>query len=71
MLRLSTDPQGSMATWMLMERLARKPTSTQQSMLVQSGRIRQEVVPDREAGVEAVSQSEVIKMKSHSFTQNL
>lgn len=68
MFRLSTEVQGSMETRMLMDRLARKPTSTQQSMLVQSGRILQEMEGDTGAGVEAVGHSEDKKMLSVSTT---
>lgn len=58
MFRLSTEVQGSMETRMLMDRFARKPTSTQQSMLVQLGRILQEMGGDTGAGVEAKGHSE-------------
>lgn len=68
MFRLRTEVQGSMETRMLMDRFARKPTSTQQSMLVQLGRILQEMEGDTEAGVEAVGHSEDRKMLSVSMT---
>lgn len=58
MFRLSTEVQGSMETRMLMDRFARKPTSTQQSMLVQLGRILQEMEWDTGAGVEAKGHSD-------------
>lgn len=58
MFRLSAEVQGSMETRMLMDRFARKPTSTQQSMLVQLGRILQEMEGDTGAGVEAKGHSE-------------
>lgn len=69
MFRLSTEVQGSMETRMLMDRFARKPTSTQQSMLVQSGRILQEIDEDTGAGVEAVGHSENREMINVSMIE--
>lgn len=72
MFRLSTEVQGSMKTKTLMDRFARKPTSTQQSMLVQSGRILQEMEEDTGAGVEAMGHSEdrqILNVSTLEITQ--